>query len=403
MEYQILKNLYHRDKDQYRQLLANRLNNQDCLYHIPINIGNNPAFIVISQEVLELTSKIYYRNNKLTRLYNNLPNIIFPPYYSLLIVNEIQTSNKMENVRSTKKELMKTLTNQNPRKKLKFRGLVNYYAQIFQPRKNPLSLHTSQDIRDIYDVILAPEIAEKDQLDGMIFRKGEVDIISSDTGRAIHQGVWPELRLIQMMDQCLNFLNDNRIPQIIRITAFHYLFGYLHPFYDGNGRFSRFITSYLLMDSLNFLVSMRISTTIYSHLKSYYKAFDVCNHPLNCGDITPFVITFLEFIYETIEELIADLTQKNDKLNYYQRLLSEERFDILDKTAHDILFKLIQITVFTDEAISKNKLAEISDCTIYKLNKYLSQLEQLGYIIKATAHRSNRYLANIELLDNQDM
>ena len=401
MEYLILKNLYHRDQKQYQQLLANRLNAQDSLYRIPVNISGNPAFIVISQEIMSLITQIYYRNNKLTRLFNALPDVIFGQYFEQLIVDEIQASNEMEGVRSTKKELLATLNNPNPHRKRKFQGLVNYYAQILKPREKPIPLATSQDIRDLYDVILAPEIAPEDQPDGDIFRKNEVHILSAATGRDIHQGLLPESRIIQTIDQCLNFLNDENIPHIIRITAFHYLLGYIHPFYDGNGRLSRFITSYLLIDPLNFLVAMKISTSIFSHLNSYYKAFETCNHPLNKGDITPFIIFFLELIYETIENLIADLTQKQNKLEYYENLLEQERFASLNHDAHNILFQLIQITVFTDTAITRAELAQISKYSHYKLNKYLSQLESLGYITK-TQNKSYRYLANIELLDNQE-
>ncbi len=30
---------------------------------------------------------------------------------------------------------------------------------------------------------------------------------------------------------------------LVSIAVFHYLFGYVHPFYDGNGRMARYLSS----------------------------------------------------------------------------------------------------------------------------------------------------------------
>ena len=80
---------------------------------------------------------------------------------------------------------------------------------------------------------------------------------------------------------------------MIRIAIFHYLFGYIHPFYDGNGRTSRFINSYLLSKKLQFLVSYKLSYTIKENMNSYYKSFKETNDEKNKGNLSFFVISFL--------------------------------------------------------------------------------------------------------------
>ena len=65
----------------------------------------------------------------------------------------------------------------------------------------------------------------------------------------------------------VNDLNNDDINFLIRIAVFHYAFGYIHPFYDGNGRTSRFISSYLLSQRLEDLVSFRLSYTIKLNIK----------------------------------------------------------------------------------------------------------------------------------------
>lgn len=87
----------------------------------------------------------------------------------------------------------------------------------------------------------------------------------------------PEEKINLMMTQALNILNDRDIIPILRIAIFHYLFGYIHPFYDGNGRTSRFISSYLLSKELNTLTGFGLSYAIKENISQYYKGFKTVN------------------------------------------------------------------------------------------------------------------------------
>ncbi|WP_366520018.1 Fic family protein [Paenibacillus xylanexedens] len=54
----------------------------------------------------------------------------------------------------------------------------------------------------------------------------------------------PEKDIVVAMGKLLNFMNNHEdIPLMIRVAISHYFYGYVHPFYDGNGRSSRFISS----------------------------------------------------------------------------------------------------------------------------------------------------------------
>lgn len=81
----------------------------------------------------------------------------------------------------------------------------------------------------------------------------------------------------------------------MRVSLFHYLLGYIHPFYDGNGRLSRFLTSNYLCDDNPFL-ALSLSQHIYAHKEAYYKAFTITNDPRNRGDLTYFVLSFLKLL-----------------------------------------------------------------------------------------------------------
>ena len=152
---------------------------------------------------------------------------------------------KFEGVRSTRQEIREAIFAQgkyNP--DVRLWGIVNKYNKIINDEN--IKLKTCADIRNLYDDFILDEIKRNntsDIPDGNIFRKNSVDIVSG-TQKTIHRGVYPESKIIDYMTKALQFLHDDSVSIFIRIAVFHYLLGYIHPFYDGNGRMSRFITSY---------------------------------------------------------------------------------------------------------------------------------------------------------------
>lgn len=116
---------------------------------------------------------------------------------------------------------------------------------------------------------------------------------------------------------------------MIRISVFHYLFGYIHPFYDGNGRTNRFISSYLLSKELEPLISYHLAKTIKQNISKYYKSFDYTNDTDNRGDLTGFITNFLEIILASIEALSISGRQNRTfalfQSKYYYLILKIKR------------------------------------------------------------------------------
>ena len=172
------------------------------------------------------------------------------------------------------------------------------------------------------------------------------------------------------MEKALFILHNKSIPPLIRISVFHYLFGYIHPFYDGNGRTNRFISSYLLSKELEPLISYHLAKTIKQNISKYYKSFDYTNDTDNRGDLTGFITNFLEIILASIEALIDSLEDKIERLHYFEQILLS---NFKDKTDYGILHLLLQNSLFGLEPLSAREMAEMLDKSYVTINNRLKK------------------------------
>ena len=376
MNYAPLNKLYYKDKAHYEEIYQNRINSESSV-RLNFPIADHPAFFQYNNEMLLLTSAIYQKNAELIQLKHALPPIALEQFRLSCLIEEIKLTNEIEGVHSTRKEINDILQAkvENSLNQRLF-GLVKKYDLL---SVDDLSISTCADIRNIYNELVLPEITSDDSdniPDGLYFRQNGV-MVYDEHMKCIHRGIVPEANIIALMDESLKILNDAKTPLLVGVSFFHYMFGYIHPFYDGNGRTSRFISSYLLSKVLDSLVSYNLSYTIKKNIKQYYRAFQTVNDPKNKGDITPFILSFLEILLEAVTNLCERLTDKNEKFAYYM-----EQIQTLskDQTTYAIMQILIQNTLFGFQGISVSELSNIcgySQSTVRNTLKILGEQQLL--------------------------
>ncbi len=355
MSRKTLKALFHMGAKEYKDEYNSRYN-ADTTIHLNVTIGNDAAFICQTPEIYKQIISIERMDKAVDAVANTLPQLAISQFTSKCLIDEILLTNNIEGVHSTRKEIGEILQDLSTRdKRNRFVGLVAKYAALEDNQS--MSFKTCQDIRKVYDDIFYEEIKATDPEnlpDGEIFRRSGVEVQSA-TQKVIHRGLSPESKIIDTMNQSLAVLNNDDIDIFIRIAVFHYLFGYIHPFYDGNGRTSRFISSYLLSRQLNPLIGYRLSYTVKENISKYYKAFDVCNDQHNKAELTPFVEMFLNIVEISLQQLLETLEEKKYKWEYYFQRISElpnaEKNDI----AH-LYELLIQAALFSNIGISREEL-----------------------------------------------
>ena len=398
MDYMSLAKLAYSNRDGYEQIYQERFNSQ-YTQHLDINVGDWPAFFITTPKIFSLMISIHKIDKEIRFLYYKLPKKAISQFSKRCLIDEIVLTNGIEGIHSTRREIDGVLVElgKNNRRK-RFYGLVQKYVML--QKREDLPLATCQDIRKIYDDLVLKEVVEddpKDMPDGRIFRKDSVDVVTS-TQKVIHQGLYPEEKIIDAMSKSLNYLRDDSVELLYRVCVFHYLLGYIHPFYNGNGRLSRFISSYMLGKELHPILGYRLSYTIQENIKSYYNAFKVCNQPKNRGDLTPFVEMFLTIIEESTRQLLGALEDREEALDHYFEII-ERLPNGTDENYHKLYFVLVQAELFSENGISTIELLEYMEESRATLKKQLQEIEKTGLLKVSQYGHAKHYGIDLDLMD----
>jgi Fic family protein len=395
LNYELLSSLYYKGKKEYEQEYNDRFNSI-ASKRLNISIEENQCFYILTEEVVNKLYNVMVLNQKLDKLTSEIPGIALQQYIKKCLIDEIVLTNEIEGVVSTRKDINEILENVEDKNK-RLTGLVNKYLNLCSEEN--IDIITCNDVRNIYNDLLWEEISEDDKLnlpDGVYFRKEGVDVLSSFKN-VIHKGVMPEEKINLMMTQALNILNDRDIIPILRIAIFHYLFGYIHPFYDGNGRTSRFISSYLLSKELNTLTGFGLSYAIKENISQYYKGFKTVNEKKNKGDLTPFIISFLDILSKELESLNNSVIERINIINRYSKVI--EVMEKKDKQKQNIIYVIFQETLFGEAGIDVSSLMKYAKASKYKVTQVLKEYDDM--LIKNKIGRKNYYSFDLAVVDEK--
>ena len=395
MNYELLSSLYYKGKKEYEQEYNDRFNSV-ASKRLNISIEENQCFYILTEEVVNKLYNVMVLNQKLDKLTSEIPGIALQQYIKKCLIDEIVLTNEIEGVVSTRKDINEILENVEDKNK-RLTGLVNKYLNLCSEEN--IDIITCNDVRNIYNDLLWEEISEDDKLnlpDGVYFRKEGVDVLSSFKN-VIHKGVMPEEKINLMMTQALNILNDRDIIPILRIAIFHYLFGYIHHFYDGNGRTSRFISSYLLSKELNTLTGFGLSYAIKENISQYYKGFKTVNEKKNKGDLTPFIISFLDILSKELESLNNSVIERINIINRYSKVI--EVMEKKDKQKQNIIYVIFQETLFGEAGIDVSSLMKYAKASKYKVTQVLKEYDDM--LIKNKIGRKNYYSFDLAVVDEK--
>ena len=336
---------------------------------------------LLQEKIMENSEKIISLSNP-----NKFSQIAIKEIINKILSNELDKTNKIEGIETIKSEIYSSLKDdkKSSKKNNKLEGIIKKYKDIMEKNfKDTQHIDSLSSFRKIYDEMFEDfEKSGNYKLDGKYFRKDTVKVING-LGNTIHIGINGEEAIEKNMENLIQFMNRKDIPFLVKASISHFFFEYIHPFYDGNGRFGRYLLSLYLARKLDILTAFSISYSISKNLDDYYKSFVEVEDVNNYGEITFFVENILETIKSGQEMIIELLNDSVMKFKHSMEILNELTKDLSEK--ENIMLQIyLQNYLFNDfEEITNVELSYIiGDLTQQTINKYTQELEKKGYLLK---------------------
>ncbi len=153
----------------------------------------------------------------------------------------------------------------------------------------------------------------------------------------------------------------------------------------------------MLSKELDSLISYRLSYTIKENISDYYSAFKICNDVRNMGDITPFVITFLEILGKAMEQLKNALHERDKQFKRYDKLIRKDSLLGTEKN-YSLSNLLLQAALFAENGINTQELMDTLEISRTTLKERLGKLSEYGYVIPHKDGRIMYYQLNLDTL-----
>ena len=394
-KYENLIKLYYKKqniKEEYIKRIENPSTFITDLKINPIKRGNKifdkeyTLFYLNLMEHILLQEIIIKNSNQINLISNELPQIAITEIINKILSNELYKTNKIEGIETVKSEIYSSLKQDGKfnKKSSKLDGIIKKYKDIMEKNfKDTQHIDNLSSFRKIYNEMFEGfEKSGNYKLDGKYFRKDTVKVING-LGNTIHIGVNGEEAIEKNIEDLIQFMNRKDIPFLIKASISHYFFEYIHPFYDGNGRFGRYLLSLYLARKLDILTAFSLSYSISKNLDDYYKSFVEVEDVNNYGEITFFVENILKTIKSGQEMIIELLNDSIMKFNHSMEILNEITKDLSEK--ENIMLQIyLQNYLFNDfEEITNIELTNsINGSTQQTINKYIQELEKKGYLLK---------------------
>ena len=394
-KYEKLIKLYYKKKnidEEYIKRIENPATLITELKINPMKKGNKildkeySLFYVNLLELSLLQEKILQNSNKISYISNKLPQIVIKEIIIKILSNELYKTNKIEGIETVKSEIHSSLKDDriSNKKSNKLDGIIKKYKDIMENNfEDTEHIDSLSSFRKIYDEMFEDfEKSGNYKLDGKYFRKDIVKVING-LGNTIHIGVNGEEAIEKNIEDLIQFMNIKDIPFLVKASISHFFFEYIHPFYDGNGRFGRYLLSLYLARKLDNLTAFSVSYSISRNLDDYYKSFVEVEDVANYGEITFFVENILKTIKNGQEMIIELLNDSVMRFKHSMKILDELTKELSEKE-NIILQIYLQNYLFNDfEELTNVELTSIiGDLTQQTINKYTQELEKKGYLVK---------------------
>ncbi len=250
---------------------------------------------------------------------------------------------------------------------------------------DPSNKITEENLFQLYRLAVGDFLDDKDRL--MLDRKYRHEAVYVVGQKIEHQGL-DHQQLPKYIGNMIEYIQcDDSLDHILKSIIIHYYFAYLHPYFDGNGRMSRLLQLwYLVQKGYTSSLFIPFSSYINESKSLYYKAFTLilANSKLSkTVDATPFVSFF-----------ISNVFTKFQKREEPTKVIEE--FNILLKTGEITakekdLFHYVLSAYGTNEFSTKQLEKDYKNSAYATIRAFVLKLESKGLLVSQKYGSRIRY------------
>lgn len=336
---------------------------------IHLVIGSNSYFFLVDDSVNALLMELHQAQAVFDQLLNSFSSFTRRQIIQSYFIDEIQGTNNIENIHSTRHDIfyaMKSIQNTENKHVL---SITHAYEMLLNT--SGIQINDLASLRTIYDRLMKDALeSDNDKPDGKYFRKNAVFITNGM--KPVLQGLFPEDAVNDAMLQFLQLYNNTSFDIYLRLVLSHFLLETIHPFYDGNGRFGRFLISNELFQQEKSYSAFLVSSSLNTDRSKYYKAFSAAEDVHEYGCLNQYTEILLSI-------LLNGLKTRTAKLNSQKKIINEQQKvpDNWNKSEKIIYHLLIEAGAFTYFGISSNEIQKETGFSRRTVQYALSHMRSL--------------------------
>lgn len=354
---------YRKLKYKYSDDFSSFLNTLEELYYKPLPIvdfeDNNIVFIENHASVNQNTIK------RLLQSQNG--------YYGIKAAeDEIIATSAIESIDFSRDSVRNILKGMAPNDEQENRILgIKKGLEFIADTSNKIN---EENLFKLYMMSAGDFVSEDDKLiEGNLYRHDTVYVVGEDVA---HSGV--DFRKVpELMKSLIDFINaEDDIDDLIKATIIHFYIAYIHPYFDGNGRTARLVHLwFLIQKGYQSALFIPFSSQIEKSRKAYYDAFTAVEENKKLSgkiDVTPFVLYFINNVYNKMNEGTADI----ETLTAFDEAVKEGK--ITEKETK--LWKFVLSFYGTDEFSTKQLEKDFGDAAYATIRGFVLKFEELGLL-----------------------
>lgn len=380
----IKKLFYTMKEDEFKRYIEQLKNSSDT-----ISVLSDNFFLVCDKEINDLIIHLHQNQSEFDSVIHSFSSFSQQQIIQSYLIDEIQSTNQIENIHTTKHDIFSVMNSVKSSSDHHIRSAVNSYILLL--KQNDQELETLKDLRKQYDLLMKDAFDNgEDKPDGEYFRSKPVSI--SDGMKTIHNGYYPEEKIKEGMLQFLSIYNNASMDIYLRLILSHFMLETIHPFYDGNGRFGRYLFSRELYRQEKSYAAFLIASCIHKQKSAYYKAFREAEDIHAYGCLNAYTDMFLKILSNGFSQETRELKEKESSLHH----LIEEIPNEIQKSERKIYSTLLEASLFTFFGISMEEIIEQTSLSKRTIIYALNDLRERNLLVETKFGRITYHKAPIQ-------